>query len=71
MVGSGNPLTTSVLAEPGSTVIPDWLSLTVIVTIFLSAFFYARQQARHATRAAKEDSARQLWEEDQQAPDRK
>jgi len=51
--------------------IPDWLSLTVIVTIFLSAFFYARQQARHATRAAKEDSARQLWEEDQQAPDRK
>lgn len=29
--------------------IPDWLSLTVIVTIFMSAFLYARRQVRQAT----------------------
>ena len=28
--------------------IPDWISLTVIVTIFVSSFLYARRQALHA-----------------------
>ena len=42
--------------------VPDWLSLTVIVTIFVSAFLYARKQAQHAQRAAKQDAAHQLWD---------
>lgn len=44
--------------------IPDWASLTVIVTIFVSAFLYARRQAelaRMPRAAKKEDQARELW----------
>jgi YkoY family integral membrane protein len=44
--------------------IPDWISLTVIVTIFVSSFLYARRQALHARLppAAKEEHTRKLWE---------
>jgi len=43
--------------------IPEWLSLTVIVTIFVSAFLYARRQAqRAAIGAAKEQAARALYD---------
>ena len=46
--------------------IPDWVSLTVIVTIFVSAFLYARRQAQRTALQgdAKEDAARQLWDEE-------
>lgn len=45
--------------------IPDWISLTVIVTIFVSAFLYARRQAELARLprvAKKEDRTRELWD---------
>ncbi len=47
--------------------IPDWVSLTVIVTIFLSAFLYARRQAQHASLpgAATGDETRELWKSEQ------
>ena len=43
--------------------IPNWISLGVIVAIFVSAFLYARRQEQHA-RLSGSDEARQLWEED-------
>ncbi len=42
--------------------IPEWVSLTVIVTIFVSAFLYARRQAQQAQVVAGEDAARQFWD---------
>jgi YkoY family integral membrane protein len=42
--------------------IPEWLSLTVIITTFVSAFLYARRQAR-ANR--DEEAARQMWDAEQ------
>jgi predicted tellurium resistance membrane protein TerC len=43
--------------------IPNWISLVVIVAIFVSAFLYARRQEQHA-RLSGSQEARQLWEED-------
>jgi YkoY family integral membrane protein len=44
--------------------VPEWLSLTVIVTIFISALLYARRQARlAATGSPSEQAARELYEE--------
>jgi YkoY family integral membrane protein len=43
--------------------IPNWISLGVIVAIFVSAFLYARRQEQHARLSGSEE-ARQLWEED-------
>ena len=44
--------------------IPEWISLTVVVTIFVSSFLYARRQALHARLPppAKGDQARKLWD---------
>ena len=46
--------------------IPDWLSLTVIVTIFVSAFLYARRQAERDERqeAAKGAAARKVFDQE-------
>lgn len=46
--------------------IPDWLSLTVIVTIFVSAFLYARRQAERDERrdAAKGAAARKFFDKE-------
>jgi YkoY family integral membrane protein len=43
--------------------IPNWISLGVIVAIFVSAFLYARRQEQH-TRLSGSQEARKLWEED-------
>jgi YkoY family integral membrane protein len=45
--------------------IPYWFSLTVIVTIFVSAFLYARRQAQRDTMpgAASGDQTRRLWDQ--------
>jgi YkoY family integral membrane protein len=43
--------------------IPNWISLGVIVAIFVTAFLYARRQEQHA-RLSGSQEARQLWEED-------
>jgi YkoY family integral membrane protein len=43
--------------------IPNWISLGVIVAIFISAFLYARRQEQH-TRLSGSQEARKLWEED-------
>jgi YkoY family integral membrane protein len=42
--------------------IPNWISLGVIVAIFVSAFLYARRQEQH-TRLSGSQEARKLWEE--------
>jgi len=45
--------------------IPEWVSLTVIVTIFVSAFLYARRQAQRAGQAvAREQAARDFWDQE-------
>ena len=44
--------------------IPNWISLGLIVVIFLAAFLYARRQERHAREPGAEAEARRLWEED-------
>jgi YkoY family integral membrane protein len=41
--------------------IPEWLSLTVIITTFVSAFLYARRQERRAN-PAEEQAARKMWD---------
>ncbi len=43
--------------------IPNWISLGVIVAIFISAFLYARRQEQH-TRLSGSQEARKLWEDD-------
>src|SRR4051812_12502478 len=45
--------------------IPEWISLTVVVTIFVSSFLYARRQVLHARLPppAGGDQARELWDE--------
>jgi YkoY family integral membrane protein len=43
--------------------LPEWISLTVVVTIFVSSFLYARRQALHARMPpADGDQARKLWD---------
>jgi YkoY family integral membrane protein len=46
--------------------IPEWISLTVVVTIFVSSFLYARRQALHVRLPppAKGDRARKLWDKE-------
>jgi YkoY family integral membrane protein len=44
--------------------IPNWISLGLIVAIFLSAFFYARRQERQVRPSGTEEAARRLLEDD-------
>ena len=47
--------------------IPKWLSLGLIVVIFLAAFLYARaEEARSGGRAKSDDPARELFADDEQ-----
>jgi len=41
--------------------IPEWVSLTVIISTFVSAFLYARRQARRVNRE-EEQAARKMWD---------
>jgi predicted tellurium resistance membrane protein TerC len=41
--------------------IPNWISLGMIVAIFVSAFLYARRQEQHARRSGSH-RASQLWD---------
>ena len=45
--------------------IPNWVSLGVIIAIFVSALFYARRQEQHArlSGAGDEEAASRLWKE--------
>jgi predicted tellurium resistance membrane protein TerC len=44
--------------------IPNWISLGVIVAIFVAAFLYARRQPQRTPASAEDDQARHLFDED-------